>query len=110
MATVWKREYQENRLRSLEKDPVALAAYKSKRSRTPEENKAYMRQYYANNKAKFQKRRKDLRHVRNAKRRQRYADDAEYRAKHIRKVAEYYERNPDTRLSIQLRKYGLTNV
>lgn len=51
-------------------------------ARTPEENREYMRAYYAKNKDKWAKRTPEKQAEYNANRRERYANDPEFRAKY----------------------------
>lgn len=74
------------------------------------EKNGYMQSYYNENKDKWEERQKteEYKKEKNRKRRERYANDAEYRAKHINEVRDYAARNPEKKLSQRLRKFGIT--
>lgn len=80
----WKPEYEANRRAKADADPEYRERLKSRRSRSPEENREYMRDYYQRNKERYQQYRKDTAERRNARRRERYAEDPDYRAECIR--------------------------
>lgn len=70
---------------------------------TAEERRAYMRQYYANNKQKF-RRTPEQQAAYNARRREQYQTDPEFRNARKRDAKSYRERNP---LRRKLTQYGL---
>lgn len=76
----WKPEYAENRRKKYQSDPEERERRKAQ-SRSPEENKEYMRQYYEENKEKWQEYADDYKEEKNRRRRERYANDPEYRKK-----------------------------
>lgn len=105
---MWKKEYQDNRKRRIASDPEYAARVEGYRpSRTPEENKAYMRDYYASNRDKF-KRTKEQQDIVNARRRERYATDSAYRDKAKMSAKRWQANNPDKRHNQRMRKYGIT--
>lgn len=77
---MWKPEYQQNRKRRIASDPkyaARVAGYEP--SRTPEENREYMRAYYQVHKDDWNKRTPEQQDARNAARRERYQNDPEFR-------------------------------
>jgi hypothetical protein len=79
----WKPEYEQNRRARMESDPEyreRVTEQRKRAARTPEQNKAYMRAYYQQNKERF-KRSPEQQEIHNAQRRKRYAEDPEYRDK-----------------------------
>ena len=77
---MWKREYQENRERKIASDPeYAARVAGSKPSRTPEENREYLRAYYQANKHRWAKRTPEQQAKYNATRRERYRSDPAFR-------------------------------
>lgn len=105
---MWKKQYEENRRKKMESDPEYKDRVKNQRSRTPEENREYMKKYYQKNKHRWKKRTREQQDEINAKRRELYATDPEYRKSHIASVKEGRIKYPKTRLAQVLRKYGLT--
>jgi len=79
----WKPEYAANRRAKYQADPEERERRKAQ-GRTPESNREYMRGYYQRNKDKFQQYQRDNAARRNARRRERYAADPEYRAECLR--------------------------
>ena len=71
----WKPEYETNRRVKKLADPEYAAKCVPSKRRTPEENRIYMREYYAANKDKW-KRSPEEKERRNDMRRERYASDA----------------------------------
>ena len=75
--------------------------------RTPEEIKAYMRQYYAANKDKWA-RTEEKNKERNRRRRERYATDAVHRS-HIKATVKRWQAgNPEKRFAQRLNAYKIT--
>lgn len=70
----------------------------------------YMDKYYHANLKKWQDKNNSREHRdrKNAARRLKYATNEEYRAKHISKVHDYFERNPEVKKNQRLKKYGIT--
>jgi len=77
---VWKPEYAKSRREKYQSDPEERARRKAQ-SRLPEENKKYMRQYYQENKERWVEWQEDYKEEKNRRRRERYANDPEYREK-----------------------------
>lgn len=101
----WKPEYAANRKRKYQSDPAERERRKSQ-SRTPEKNREYMREYYANNREKFQQYQRDTADRRNARRRERYATDPAYRAECLR-ISKL--RDPESVRDTRLRnQFGIT--
>src|SRR3954469_9666069 len=78
----WKPEYEANREARMAADPQyreRVIEQRKRGVRTPEENRQYMREYYRANKDRWNKRTPEQRAQINESRRQRYADDPEYR-------------------------------
>lgn len=73
---------------------------------TTDERRAYMRQYYADNKQKF-RRNPEQQAAYNARRREQYRTDPEYREAQKRNAADYQRRNP---LRRRLAQYGLDPI
>jgi hypothetical protein len=96
----WARYYREHREQRLAK----AKEYGAKHS---ESKRAYLREYYLNNKDKF-KRTPEQRAERTRKQRERYANDAEYRAAKKREAEEYRKRKPHVRIARKMRRYGST--
>lgn len=103
----WKPEYAANRLAKAAVDPEYAERRKQQaKSRTPGENREYMRAYYAANKDKWNKRTPEQQAEYNRQRRERYAADAEYREQQkaiVRSGCKVAKRN--SRLKAQ---YGIT--
>lgn len=73
-----------------------------------EERRKYMKEYYENNKDKWE-RTKEKNEKRNRRRRERYASDPDYREKRLKEVKEFRKRNPKYKRSNELKyKYGIT--
>lgn len=70
----------------------------------------YMEDYYHANLKKWNDRLNSREHrdARNEARRKKYAEDEEYREREKKKVREYNKRNPDSKKSQRLKKYGIT--
>lgn len=103
---MWKSEYATRRRQKYQSDSAEREKRK-RQCRSSAENKLYMSQYYKSNKSKYKLTKEQL-EARSADRRQRYRDDAVYREKKKAQVKAGRARNPQTRLSQILRKYGLT--
>lgn len=102
----WKPEYAQRRKEKYHSDPE----YRAKRieqSGDPEKRRDYMREYAKSNREKF-RRTPEQQAEYNRKRRERYANDKEYRDREKRKVAEYQRSNPEKRFADRLKKYGIT--
>lgn len=96
--------YRNNRERILERDKAANEAM------TPEEKAEraeYMKQYRMRNLEKW-RRSPEQEEVRNANRRDRYANDAELREKTRVKVKEWQSNNPHKRKAQRIRQYDLS--
>ena len=104
---MWKEEYQENRKRKYASDPEYRAQHRA-RCRTPEENKIYMREYYARNRDKWPKRTAEQQALHNEKRREKYRTCAEHRAKIKEQSKQFCIKNPHIKKRGRLKKYGLT--
>jgi len=77
------------------------------------ENRAktgYMRKYYSVNTALWEKRQhtREYRDAKNAERRKRYAEDAEYRERAKAKVKKYQQEHVDIRMGQRMKKFGIT--
>ena len=79
----WKPEYAERRRAKYQSDP-AERERRIAQGRNPEQNREYMRAYYQANRERFQQYQRETRERRNARRRERYANDPEFRAECIR--------------------------
>lgn len=78
----WKPEYDANRRARIASDPEYAERYRSnakRNARTPEENRDYMRAYYAANKHRWKRSRESQDKI-NARRRERYASDPDFAA------------------------------
>lgn len=73
-----------------------------------EEKKKYLREYYAANKHKWNKRTPEQREKYNANRRAKYRDDPQYRDQQKMLVKAGREKSPHVRHAHQLRRFGLT--
>jgi hypothetical protein len=108
----WKPEYEEARKAREAANPELRArriqSAKDSYERRKEQRKEYMRAYYAANPEKFNRRTPELREKRNAARREKYAQDAEWREQHKASVREWAESNPEKKKAQRLRKYSLT--
>lgn len=101
----WKPEYAANRRAKYHADPAERERRKAQ-GRAPEANREYMREYYKQNKEKFQQYQRDTAERRNARRRERYATDPEFRAECLR-LAKL--RDKESIRDYRLRKqYGIT--
>lgn len=101
----WKKEHADRRREKYHASPEERERRKAQ-GRTPEENKEYMREYYKGNKVKF-KLTDEQRDERNRRRRERYAEDEQYREKH---KAEARARDPMARRNTRLKKdFGITH-
>lgn len=98
----WKPEYAQNRRRKYQSDSEERARRLSQ-SRTGEANREYMRDYYAANPEKF-RRTPEQRAEYNRRRRERYANDSEFRDR-IRQQARI---TPEQRHARKCREYGIT--
>lgn len=85
-----------------------LQSAKDSQERNREARKEYMKAYYAANPEKFKKVTPEQRARRNAARRERYAQDAEWRAAHKASVKDWQASNPEKRHAQRLRKYSIT--
>lgn len=72
-----------------------------------EKKKAYMAEYYRNNRDKY-RRTPEQQEKHNAARREKYAKDKGYRETIKSKVREYQAANPDKRKAVRLRRFSLT--
>ena len=100
----WKPEYAAARRKRYENDPAERDRRKAQ-GRSPEENAAYMREYYAANPEKFANT-KERRDKNNAARRAKYASDPEYAA---RMRASANSRDPASKRNGRLKStYGIT--
>lgn len=104
----WKPEYAAARRAKYQSDPTERERRKAQ-GRTPDENREYMRAYYGANKDKWEPTPERLER-KNSSRRNRYAEDPEWREKHLAAVKEWQRANPDKRHAQRLRKYGLTRA
>lgn len=106
---MWKRKYQENRERRIAEDPTyAVRVSQYKPSRTSEENKEYMRAYYAANKHRWRGRTREQRDRYNAVRRRQYSTDTHIRQKLKDASKEWQASHPENRLEQRMRRYGIT--
>jgi hypothetical protein len=106
----WKPEYEANRRARFNADPEYAARVRSQRSRSPEENKVYMRAYYKAHPEKFKRVTPEERAARSAARRALYAGDAEHREAAKRAAREWSKAHPETRKAGRLKKYGITEA
>src|SRR5215469_12104745 len=109
----WKQEYEDNRRAKMAADPEYRERIKSSRSRSPEENREYMREYHAANRSELAAKRKvyrqrpEVRERRNRLRRERYANDPEWRERHKASV----RANPAAKREAKLRRlYGISSA
>lgn len=91
-------------------DPEFRAKKLAQRSRTPEDNQAYMREYYERNKEKWPKRTAEQQAKHNATRRTQYAQDTEIREKLKAQSREWYQQNPDKRRDQHYKQFGISLV
>lgn len=107
----WKPEYELNRKAREAANPELrekrIASAIKSQQKDPEARKAYMRAYYQANPEKFPKRTQEQRDAYNAKRRDRYAKDEEFREK-VKDQARWWQRNPEKKRESLLKQYGLT--
>ena len=104
---MWKPEYGERRKRKYHSDPEYRARVRAS-GRPPEENKEYMRSYYAENKDGWNKRTPEQREKYLAARRERYANDPELRAR-IREQNRKYADDGRKRGARIKREFGVTD-
>jgi hypothetical protein len=110
---MWKQEYTENRRKKAEADPAykeRLLQNAARGARTPEENREYMRAYYAANKEKWNYRTPEWREAWNAKRRAQYAANTERREAIKAQVRSYNARNPLAKRKNALKAYGIDHA
>lgn len=101
----WKPEYAENRRRKYHAD-AAERERRLAQSRSGEENREYMREYYQNNKEQFAEYGRANRERTNARKRERYRTDAAFRAECLR-LAKL--RDPESIRDYRLRKsFGIS--
>ena len=98
----WKPEYAENRRRKYHADPDERAK-RLAQSRSTDTNVEYMREYYRANPEKF-KRSPEQQAEHNRRRRERYANDPDYRER----VKRQAKLTPEQRRTRTLRQYGIT--
>lgn len=103
---MWKPEYAEKRRIKYHSDTSEREKRKSQ-SRSPEENREYMRQYYLANKGRF-KPSAEQRSKNNASRRAKYAACDITRDKLKGHAKKWSRDNPQKKLSQRLKQYGLT--
>lgn len=104
----WKREYEDTRRAKKASDPEYAARLRSQRSRTPEENREYMRRYYQENKGRWAPRTREQRDAYNATRREKYRTDETLRNGIKRMMREYGRAKPEIKQAQKMRRYGLT--
>ena len=104
---MWKKEYAESRNSKYANDPEYRERRK-RHGRTPEENREYMRQYYAANKHRWPKRTAEQQRIHNDSRREKYKTCEEHRAKIKQQSKRYWIENPHIKKRGRLKKYGLT--
>lgn len=104
---MWKPEYAESRRAKYNADENVREKRKSQ-SRAPEENREYMRAYYAKNKHLWNKRSREQQDKINERKREKYKSDPALR-EHARSSAKKWQQsNPDKRRAQRLKKYGIT--
>lgn len=101
----YNREYHNRRYNS---DPEFRAKKIATRSRTPEENKAYMREYYQRTKHTRKPRTPEQREKHLAARRQKYASDEAFREARKLESRQHRIKYPDRAFAADLKQYGLT--
>ncbi len=108
----WKPEYETARKAREAADPALrekrLRSAKESQDRNRESRKAYMNAYYEANPEKFKRLNPEQRAIRNANRRKKYAEDAEWREAHKASVKEWQALNPEKKKAQHLRKYQIT--
>jgi hypothetical protein len=107
MKMVWKPEHAEARKARAKADPEYRKRRNAQAVSNPDARKEYMREYYKANPDKFKRITPEQRAERNAKRRERYAVDAEWRAAHKASVKDWQASNPDKRKSQRLKAHGI---
>jgi len=108
----WKPEHEEARKAREAANPdlraKRLQSAKSSQERNREARKGYMKAYYEANPEKFGRRTPEQRAAFNAKRRAKYAANAEWRDAHKMTVKDWQKANPIKRQAQRLRKYNMT--
>lgn len=104
----WKPEYAAARKAKAQSDPEYRAKRNAQSVSNPLARKEYMANYYEANPDKFKGRTPEQRESYNAKRRTKYAEDAQFRESHKATVREWAAQNPEKKHAQRVRKYGLT--
>ena len=103
----WKPEHHEARMQREAANPELrekrLQQAKDSQERNKEARKQYMKDYYKANPGKYKLTQED-RDRRNAARREKYAQDKEWRESHKQSVKQWQEQNPEKRKSQRLKK------
>lgn len=97
----WKPEYAKARREKARTDPEYMAKRNRQATNSPNARKEYNLRYYRENPEKY-KLTPEQRARKNAARRKRYAEDAEWRMGHKKSVMEWRRANPDVRKNQRL--------
>ena len=106
----WKPEYAEARKLKAQRDAAYRARRNAQSTKDKESRKEYMRQYYKANPEKFPRRTPEKQAAYNAARREKYAQNQEFRDALRASVKDWQKANPQKRKSQRLKQYGLTHA
>ena len=104
----WKKEYAEARKQKAASDPEFMARRNDQSAKDKAARAEYMKEYYAKNPEKFQKRTPEQQAECNARRREKYAECAETREKAKAAARLWAQSNPDGKKAQRLAAaYGI---